>query len=224
MLPGDGTQGRVRRLAWTTFWQDRPIGNLHQPALRKLLGGHWFVHHTEAAQAGWQFKYFDRDETLWICRPTDLARRRFTLQRYRYRIVDDLVGAATYVSVKAESDWPAAVKARNREWVTRPIVFDPATGTLVVHHAEPTGRWYRHTGHIQREYHPAFSALCPAIPHFGRAGRTAATAAVPRTYEGFRDSIDRHQVVRDVRTLFRQDPREPLTMGVYFALFPPPAP
>ncbi|MCY3876698.1 MAG: hypothetical protein OXF88_20705 [Rhodobacteraceae bacterium] len=223
-LPAGGSQGRVRRLEWTTFWQDRPIGNLHQPALRKLLRGHWFVHYTETAQAEWQFKYFDRDGTIWVCHPTDFARQRFQLHRYRYRIADDLVGAATYVSVRAESDWPDAVNARRREWVTRPIVFDPVTGTLVVHHAEPTGRWYRHTGHMQREYHPAFSTLCPGIPRFGRAGGTAGTAAVPRTYEGFRESIDRSQIVRNVQTLFRQDPRDPLTMGVYFALYPPPAP
>ncbi len=222
MLPGDGNQGRVRQLTWTKFCQDRPIGNLHQPALRKLLGGHWFVHYTEAAHTEWQFKYFGRDGTLWTCRPTGFPRRPFTLQRYRYRIVDDLVGAATYVSVKEESGWPDAAKARDLEWATRPIVFDPVTGTFAIHHAGPSGLWYRHTGHMQRAYHPAFSALCPGIPRFGRAGRMAETAAVPSTYEGFRDSIGRRWIVRNVRTLFRQDPREPLTMGVYFALYPPP--
>ena len=222
MLPDDGNQDRVRGLAWTAFWQNRPIGNLHQPALRNLLSDHWFVYFTEAAEAVWQFKYFDRDGTLWICRPADLAHQRFELHRYRYRIVEDLVGAATYVSARAGGKWPDTVILRNREWVTRPIVFDPLTGTLVVHHAEATGQWYRHTGHMQREYHPAFSALCPGIPRFGRTGGSGETPALPRTYKEFRESISRRQVVRNVRTLFRQDPREPLTMGTYFALYQPP--
>ncbi len=222
MLPGEGGQGRVRHLTWTKFWQDRPIGNLHRPALRGLLGGHWFVHHTETAEAEWQFKYFGRDGTLWICRPTGLARRRFELHRYRYRIVDDVVGAATYVSVRAEKDWPDTLETRNREWVDRPIVFDPVTGTLVVYHAKPNGRWYRHTGHIQREYHPAFSVLCPGIPRFGRAAGIDETATVPRSYEGFREAIGRRRVVRNVRSLFRQNPHDPLTMGIYFGLYPPP--
>ena len=224
ILPGEGNQGRVRELEWTTFWQDRPIGNLHHPALRNLLSDHWFVYFTEAAEAGWQFKYFDPDGTLWICQPTDFARQRFELHRYRYRIVDDLAGAATYISVRAEDGWPDTVKTRSREWVIRPIVFDPATGTLVVHHAEPTGRWYRHTGHMQREYHPAFSTLCPNIPRFARSGIDADQDIVPRTYEEFRDSISRRQIVRNVPTLFRQDPGDPLTMGMYFALYPPPGP
>ena len=221
-LPGEGNQDRVHGLAWTISWQSRPIGNLHRPALRNLLSDRWFVYFPEAAEAAWTFKYFDRDGTLWICRPVDLARQRFDLHRHRYRIVEDLVGAATYVSVRAGDDWPDTVRSRDRAWVTRPIVFDPVTGTLVVHHPRPPGQWYRQTGHMQREYHPAFSALCPGIPRFGGKGSAGETAALPRTYKEFRESISRRLVVRNVRTLFRQDPRDPLTMGMYFALYPPP--
>ena len=52
---------------------------------------------------------------------------------------------------------------------------------------------HRHTGHMQRQYHPAFSALCPGIPRFGGTGSFGGSGAVPRTFEEFPASGRRAQ-------------------------------
>ena len=231
ILPGDGYQERIRGLTWTTFWQHRPIGNLHRSSLRKLLVGHWFVHretprNRDIPEGPLQVLYFGTDGIMWMC--ASAGKDGYRLRRYRYEIANDLVGAATYVvrhgGNRDDEAWLAAAEKSGFEWVQRPIIFDSITGTFVVHHAEPIGQWYRHAGHLQREYHPAFSALCPDFPRFIRSGSETYQGIVPWTYKEFRESINRHQIMRNVRTLFRQDPYDPLTMGMYFALYPPPEP
>lgn len=73
-------------------------------------------------------------------------RYRFELLQTYYRIVDELVEAASHASMRAEEDRPNAVEGCSRDWVDGVITFDPVTGTLIEHHAEPTARRYRRTG------------------------------------------------------------------------------
>ena len=230
ILPGNGHQERVRNLHWTTFWQHRPIGNLHVPALRKLLLGHWFVYREtpsdrDIPDGPWQVLYFGTDGIMWSC--TRAIKDGHRLRRHRYEIVSDLAGTATYVVRQGDSrddeTWLAAAKKPGFAWTQRPIVFDANPGTLAIYNTTETGHWYRWIGHLQREYHPAFEALCPDIPRFTRPGPEAHQDGLPRTYEEFREVTGQRAIVRNATTLFRQDPGDPLTMGMYFALYPPPA-
>ena len=230
ILPGNGYQERVRGLAWTTFWQHRPIGNLHLPALQKLLIGHWFVYREtpgdrDIPDGPWQVLYFGKDGIMWSCTPA--IKDGYRLRRLRYEIVSDLAGTATYVVRRGDSRddeaWLEAAKKSSFEWPRRPIVFDAILGTLAIYNTTQTGHWYRWIGHLQREYHPAFTVLCPDIPQFTRPGLQTQQATVPRTYEEFREVTGQRAIIKNVNTLFRQDPSDPLTMGMYFALYPPPA-
>ena len=229
ILPGNGHQERVHDLAWTSFWQHRPIGNLHLPALRRLLVPHWFVfretpNDRDIPDGPWQVLYFGPDGIMWSCTPAIKDGHR--LRRHRFEIVSDLVGTATYVVRRIGSGddeaWLAAAKEPGFAWTRRPIIFDAVLGTLAIYNTTETGHWYRWIGHLQREYHPAFGALCPGIPRFTRAGPGIHQDTVPRTYEEFRDVTGRRAIIRNANTLFRQDPDDPLTMGMYFALYPPP--
>ena len=230
ILPGNGHLERVRNLDWTSFWQRRPIGNLHLPALRKLLVGHWFVYREtpgdrDIPDGPWHVLHFGTDGVMWSCTPA--IKDGYRLRRLRYEIVSDLVGTATYVVRRGgnrdDEAWLAATRTPGFEWTRRPIVFDAFPGTLAIYNATLAGHWYRWIGHVQREFHPAFRALCPDIPGFTRPGFETRQDTVPRTYEEFREAIGRRAVVRNASTLFRQDPVDPLTMGMYFALYPPPA-
>lgn len=229
ILPGNGHQERVRSLEWTSYWHHRPIGNLHVPALRKLLVGHWFVFREtpsdrDIPDGPWQAHYFGPDGILWSCMPAIKEAHR--LRRYRFEIVSDLIGTATYVVRQGRSHddeaWLAAARKSGFEWTRRPIVFDATLKILAIYNATGAGHWNRWIGHLQREYHPAFGALCPDIPRLNRPESKTLQDTVPRTYEELRNAIGRRAIIRTANTLFRQDPRDPLTMGMYFALYPPP--
>ena len=135
--------------------------------------------------------------------------------------------SATYVVRRGgnryDEAWLAATSTPGFEWTRRPIVFNAFLETLAIYNAPVTGHWYRWIGHVKREFHSAFRALCPDIPGFTRPGRKTRQDTLPRTYEEFRETIGRRAVVRNANTLFRQDPGDPPTMGMYCALYPPPA-
>ncbi|MCY3875771.1 MAG: hypothetical protein OXF88_15975 [Rhodobacteraceae bacterium] len=219
-LPGEGNQGRVRELEWTQGWYNRPIGNLDRAALRQLLVGNSFVHHTaildpQSRQTNDQthLYHFGTDGILRTC----LEGHR---KRFRYRVVPDLIGAATYVTQyidnthepltvnQDDTGWWRSFLEPGKAWPHRPITFDAVTGTLAIHSETEDGLWEQRIGHVQAAPLESLGTACSE-----RQGSAGGRNSVKE--------IDR--AIRTVVPLFRQDPDKPLRMGIYFALYPPPA-
>ena len=223
-LPGEGNQGRIRVLEWTRGWHNRPISNLDRVALRKLLVGNRFVYQNAVLDPESRLRndrihlqHFGVDGILRTCEGGHW-------QRYRYHVVNDLVGAATYVTRyigsgretprtrlllhdQDESEWWASMLTSGKAWYGRPITFDAFTGTLAMHSENSDGSWSQYIGHVQ------------AAPFDLPGNACSEGQAVTRGFPTNRGS-DRsnHPVV----PLFNQDPSKPLRMGVYFSLYPPP--
>lgn len=76
------------------------------------------------------------------------------------------------------------------------------------------GKWHPQPGWLQSEYAAAFAEFCPKLPRSGtvnasQTGRTFAEIAKgAKPYRGF-------------KTEFQNDPRNPLTAGMYYYLYPP---
>ncbi len=220
-LPGEGNQGRARELEWTRGWHNRPIGNLDRPALRRLLSGNLFLHriavldpHSRPTDDRIHLFHFGTDGILRTCHG---GNRNW----YRYRMVDDLIGAATYVTEYIGSrteappsqddrdspEWWTSFMDPGEAWPRRPITFDALTGTLAVHSETPDGTWVQRIGHVQ------------AAP-FGRTGD--ACSEWQDSGGNLPSAKGDGRAIRNIVPLFRQDPTRPLRMGVYFSLYPPP--
>lgn len=221
-LPGEGHQGGIRELEWTRGWLERPIGNLDRVALRKLLVGNRFVYRnailapeSRLRDDRMHLQLFGDDGILRTCEGGHW-------QRHRYRIVDDLVGAATYVTEfigtgrevslerpdPDETGWWKPLLNSRDSWFGRPITFGALTGTLAVHSESPDGTWSHYIGHVQPGPFVRPGSACSEGQ--GTAGGQPVTRGPDRA------------IRRGIFPLFSQDPARPLRMGVYFSLFPPP--
>ena len=224
-LPGAGYPERIRALKWTRGWHDRPIGNLDRAALRKLLAGNRFVYRNAVLDPGSRsrghgvhLQHFGADGILRTCEGGHW-------QRHRYRVVDDLAGAATYVTTyigsgreaspadrthedpdAAGTGWRAPIPTRDGPGYGRPITYDALTGTLAVHSENPDGTWFQHIGHVQ------------ATP-FEQAGNACSESL--EAVKGLPTTGGKGRALRPVVPLFHQDPARPLRLGVYFSLYPP---
>ena len=223
-LPGEGNRSEIRELEWTRGWYNRPIGNLDRVALRKLLVGNRFVYRNAILDPASRLRddrihlqVFGKDGILRTCEGGHW-------QRYRYHVVNDLAGAATYVTRYIGSGWKASrtrLPRHNQDesglwatmltsedvWYGRPITFDAVTGTLAVHAESPGGTWSQYIGHVQ----------AAPFDHPGNAcSEGQGTARDLPTISGNK------RANRPVVPLFNQDPSKPLRMGVYFSLYPPP--
>lgn len=223
-LPGEGNQGGIRGLNWTRGWYNRPIGNLDRVALRKLLVGNRFVYRNAVLDPESRLRdhrihlqHFGTDGILRTCEGGHW-------QRHRYHVVNDLVGAATYVTRyigsgraasrtrwphhdQDESGWWASMLTSGNAWYARPITYNALTGTLAVHSENPDGSWSQYIGLVQ------------ATPFDRRGNACSEGQGTSRGLPNIRAS-DRAN--RPVVPLFSQDPSKPLRMGVYFSLYPPP--
>lgn len=223
-LPGEGNQGRIRVLEWTRGWYNRPISNLDRVALRKLLVGNRFVYRNAVLDPESRLRdhrihlqHFGENGILRTCEGGHW-------QRYRYHVVTDMVGAATYVTRyigikkeasrmrgphdnRDESKWWASMLNSENAWYGRPITFDALTGTLAVHSENSDGTWSQYIGHVQTAPFDQPGNACSE-------GQGAA-----RDLPTIRGS---DPASRPVVPLFNQDPSKPLRMGVYFSLYPPP--
>ncbi len=221
-LPGEGNQGEIRELEWTRGWLNRPIGNLDRIALRKLLVGNRFAYRNAVLDPESRLRddeihlqHFGDDGVLRTCEDGHW-------QRYRYHIVDDLAGAATFVTEfigtgreasRARHDqhetgwWKPLLNSRNARF-GRPITFNALTGTLAIHSENTDGTWSHHIGQVKASPFDRPESACSE-------GQGTATGL--RTTQGRGRAIP-----RAIFPLFRQDPARPLRMGVYFSLYPPP--
>ena len=226
-LPGEGNQAGIRVLEWTRGWYNRPVGNLDRVALRKLLVGNRFVYRNAVLDPESRprdhrvhLQHFGADGILRTCEGGHW-------QRHRYHMVNDLVGAATYVTRyigggreapgtrrphrphhdRDDSEWWASMLTPDDAWHGRPITFNALTGMLAVHSENPDGSWSQYIGHVR------------AAP-FDRPGNACSEGqAAARGLPAIRGS---GRANRPVVPLFSQDPSKPLRMGVYFSLYPPP--
>ncbi len=223
-LPGEGNQGRIRGLDWTRGWYNRPIGNLDRVALRKLLVGNRFVYRNAVLDPESRLRdhrihlqHFGEDGIIRTCEDGHW-------QRYRYHVVNDLVGAATYVTRyigsgreasrtrrprhdRDDFEWWASMLTPENAWYGRPVTFNALTGTLAVHSENPDGTWSQYIGHVQ-------------AARFDRPGNACSEGKAAAT--GLRATKRSDRTSRPVVPLFSQDPAKPLRMGVYFSLYPPP--
>lgn len=223
-LPEDGGQYRAREVEWNAWWDTRPIGNVNRQSLRDLLIGNWFVYEPGQRQTDrWHYLYFDADGGMWACATNDVG--GYDLHRFRYELARDLGGASSFVMqplAKSDETWLASVRRGDVEWVHRPITYDAAAGALAIHFTDTDERWDRHSGHVQSNWVPAFGVLCPGIPRpSGVPLFSGLSATPPRTYAEFQE-LEAPEIIRHVRTLFPQDPDDPLTAGNYFSWYPPP--
>ncbi|MDE2791015.1 MAG: hypothetical protein OXI81_11405 [Paracoccaceae bacterium] len=121
--------------------------------------------------------------------------------------------------------WPpgtGTTDPESRTFVTgRPIIYDPLSGTLSVHVARG-GAWRWLSGPIRPDRNGILSDPCPGIPelpgprHWAQVGQS--DSVVTRSVS----LNDRRHPGRDLPVLFDQDPDRPLTMGMYFSIYPPP--
>ena len=220
-LPGEGNQGEIRALEWTRAWYNRPIGNLDRAVLRKLLAGNRFIYRnavlapvSRPRDGRIHLAHFGEDGILRTCEGGHW-------QRYRYHVVNDLVGAATYVTrfigsgresspPRNDSDdtgWWASMLTPDGAWYGRPVTFDALAGTLAVHSENPDGTWSQYIGHVRASPFDLPGNACSE----GQGTATGLPAIRGR---------DR-AIRRGIIPLFRQDPTKPLRMGVYFSLYPP---
>ena len=221
-LPGEGHQGGIRELEWTRGWLNRPIGNLDRVALRKLLVGNRFVYRNAVLDPESRLRddqthlqHFGEDGILRTCEGGHW-------QRHRYHIVDDLAGAATYVTEfigtgreasrlghdRDDTGWWKPLLNSRHAWFGRPITFDPLTVTLAIHSENTNGTWSHYIGHVQA----------------GPSDRPESACSEGQGTAGGRPITRGHDpaIRRGIVPLFRQDPARPLRMGTYFSLFPPP--
>ncbi|MDE2774268.1 MAG: hypothetical protein OXI46_11290 [Gemmatimonadota bacterium] len=222
--PDNGLQYRARALEWNAWWDKRPIGNLHRQSLRDLLVGNWFVYEPGDRRTDrWHYLYFDEDGVMWAC--TTNGEGGYGLHRFRHEWAQDLGGASTFVIqplATSDETWLARIRRGEVEWVGRPITYDGATGALAIHYTGRDGRWRQHRGHVQESFNPAFGILCPGIPRpSGVPLFSEPAAAPPRTYAEFME-LEVPEIIRHVRTLFPQDPDNPVTAGDYLSWYPPP--
>ena len=217
-LPGEGDQNGIRELEWTRGWYDRPISNLDLVGLRRLLVGNRFVFQTAILDPYSRtiddraaLMHFSEDGILRTCKGG-------LWRRYHYHVVNDLVGAATYVTMDSddgneapygqdETEWWTSMLTPGNAWYGRPITFNALTGILAVHSEKPDGSWSQYIGHVQTV--PFERPRNPCSEGQGAAKSLPATLGSDRAH-------------RPVVPLFSQDPSKPLRMGVYFSLYPPP--
>ncbi len=223
-LPGEGNRGEIRELEWTRGWYNRPISNLDRVALRKLLVGNRFVYQNAVLDPESRLRddrihlqHFGTDGILRTCEGGHW-------QRFRYQVVNELAGAATYVTWYIGSGREASRTRRphhdqdeSGRWESmlasedarhgRPITFDALTGTLAVHSENPDGTWSQYIGHVQ----------AAPFDHPGNACSEGQGTARDLPTIKWSD-----QANGPIVPLFNQDPSKPLRMGVYFSLYPPP--
>ncbi len=221
-LPGEGNQGEIRELEWTRGWYNRPIGNLDRVALRKLLAGNRFVYRNAVLDPVSRL----RDDDIHLQHFGDNGILRTCedgyWQRYRYHIVDDLAGAATYVTEyigagreasrarhdQDETGWWKPLLNSNNARFGRTIAFNALAGTLAIHSENTNGTWSHYIGHVEAGPFDRPESAC--------SERQGTAAGLPATR-----GHDR-AMRRGIFPLFRQNPARSLRMGVYFSLYPPP--
>jgi hypothetical protein len=184
-----------------------PLPNLSVPALSKLMTGRYFIF-TNAADKSWSVRYHSDNGKTYFCETFKGKYQEWVLDRY---VTPSSVGLGGIRYWNPNGDNPARPpEDDNWGW---PIVANPDTGEIGRYYLRGD-EWKLELGWFQDEFPSVASVHCPRLPR----------ASKENTRQSGKTLMDLAKTAKPVRGFtasFKNNPRSPLTAGMYYHLYPP---
>lgn len=194
-------------------WDDRyltqPMSNMTQAALGSALTGKYHVYR-KYGQSAWSVRYYGTDGVTYFCEPNNSGSkyREFSMDRYVEKTPWGLAGVMHWDAKTERSATPPA----SEQWGW-PVVANSSTGEVTMY-VWYRGDWHQEPGWIQSDYAAGFAQECPSLPRTSSVNNAQAGA-------GFADIARNAHGFRGFKTAFPNNPRNPLTAGMYYHLYNP---
>ena len=190
-----------------------PLSNMSIQQLNAAITGRYFVHRSvytsRFAKNDWSVMYFAKDGKTHFCRPSGSAKyKEYVSNRY---VATSAFGLAGTMHWDGNGYRPEA--APESERVGWPTVANSATGEFAMY-AWGRGDWYTESGWLQDDYAAAWARYCPNLPRAGSVNNAQQGRKLSEIAKGAR-------AFRGFKTAFQNDPRNPLTAGMYYHLYNP---
>lgn len=185
-----------------------PLSNLTTAAMTSAITGRYHVY-SEIGQNTWSVRYFGSNGTTHFCESNGRGRyREFTMDRYVRTTSFGLAGWMHWDTATERTQTPPA-----HEQVGWPTIGDANTGSFVTY-GYIRGAWQPEQGWLQNEYAAAFAQHCPNLPRLSSVNNNQTGSTLAQISQGAR-------AFRSFDVAFQNDPRNPLTAGMYYHLYPP---
>ncbi len=199
----------------TTTWRGErgrtnthPVSNMSRAATVSALTGRYHVY-KPADQNAWSVRYFAPDGTTYFCEPQGRGRyREFRMDRYVAHTPFGLYGTMHWDSNKESTATPPA----SERWAW-PSVANPKTGEYTTY-TWWRGEWHAETGWLQDDYAAVWAEKCPQLPRSASVNNRQSGETLNEIARGAR-------AYRGMSVAFPNDPRDPLTAGMFYHLYPP---
>jgi hypothetical protein len=189
-----------------------PLSNISVNELNSALTGRYFVYraYTGKRNDNWSVMYFAKDGKTHICKPSGSSKR------YKQEVFDRYVVNASF-GLGGFMHWDhkgyRSKTPPKNERVGWPLVANANTGEVVMY-GWHRGKWHPEAGWLQNDYAAAFAQYCPDLPRAGSVNNAQTGRKMSEIAQGAR-------AYRGFKTAFQNDPRNPLTAGMYYHLYPP---
>lgn len=185
-----------------------PISNLSVPQLSQLTTGRYFVFGLKSVNAPWAVRYHDPNGKTYFCEPVRGEYREWVLDRH---IKQSSVGLGGILYWNSTGDRPPRPTEGN-SWGWS-IVANPDTGEIGRYHLKGD-EWTIEYGWFQDEFPSEASVHCPRLPRVSAVNTRQSGATL-------KDLAKAAKPIRGFKASFKNDPRKPLTAGMYYHLYPP---
>ena len=186
-----------------------PMSNMTAVVLRNLLAGRFHLLASPGSDS-WSARYYAPDGRTHFCDFDEASGRHVerTLDRYVAGAPFGLAGMFHW-----DPDRETTSKPPPEDSVGWPLVAEGDSGLVYSYYWEDR-RWVPEPGWIQDDYAGAFARKCPSLPRAGGVNNAQTGASLAELRAAARP-------VRGFPTAFRNDPRDPMTAGMYFWFYPP---
>lgn len=184
-----------------------PISNLSVSELSRLTMGRYFIFAGSTAE-DWGVRYHEVNGKTYFCEPRDGMYREWVLDRYITQASVGLGGIRYWDSSGNRPPRPPVDD--NWGWS---IIADPDTGEIGRYYLNGD-EWEIEYGWFQNEFPSEASVHCPNLPR-------ASKVNTRQSGKSLMEMAKAAKPIRGFRASFKNDPRTPLTAGMYYHLYPP---
>lgn len=181
-----------------------PLSNMSIQDLSMILNNKYHIWKSPESDA-WNVRYYSPEGKTFFCEFNNFRKTHFEwiYDRYIETASFGLAGIMHWDSVNESTPKPPEDEA-----VGYPVVVSGDDGIIFSYHWDGD-HWVGAPGWIQEPYAAAFAEKCPNLPRVSNVNNN-------QLGDTFNDMIREADPVVGIRTMFRNDPTDPLTAGMYY--------